>query len=233
MLYLYRKRQFQYGSNLEQLRLDYEKTLLTSQLEIQEQTFRHISREIHDNINLSLTLAKLNLHTMDSDQNSVAQQKIGSSIELITKSILELSDISKSLNADVIIQQGLLKAVEDEIVKIRQTGLFEIDYIVIGNPVFMSAQKELIIFRIIQEAFNNIIKHASAKKAELSLNYSSGELIITVIDDGRGFDANATMIGGEAGIKNMQTRSKVLNGRLQITSGAGEGSKLTLTIPVK
>ncbi|MDZ4810972.1 MAG: histidine kinase [Bacteroidota bacterium] len=119
ILYLYRKKQKLYEKNMEQLKLDHEKTILTTQLEIQEQTFQHISREIHDNISLSLTLAKLQLHTFDWSDKEGSTNKMNFSIDLLTKSIAELSDISKGLNADIIIQHGLLQAIEEEVHRLR------------------------------------------------------------------------------------------------------------------
>src|SRR5678815_5083890 len=79
ILYLYRKKQLAYYKTIEELRLDYEKNLLHTHLEIQEQTLQHISREIHDNIGLSLTLAKLNLNTLDWDHPSKTKIQIESS----------------------------------------------------------------------------------------------------------------------------------------------------------
>src|SRR5688572_5986756 len=81
MLYLYRKRQQQFEKNLEQQKLDYENSILNTRLEIQEQTFQHISREIHDNITLSLTLAKLHLHTMDWNNREKSYENVDISID--------------------------------------------------------------------------------------------------------------------------------------------------------
>lgn len=78
-LFLYRNRHRKLLREKEQLRLSYERELLKSQLEIQEQTFRHISQEIHDNIGQMLSLAKLNLSTMDPAQPAPLEQKIGDS----------------------------------------------------------------------------------------------------------------------------------------------------------
>jgi signal transduction histidine kinase len=231
MLYLYSKRQAQFKKGLEQIKLDHEKTILATQLEIQEQTFQNISREIHDNISLSLTLAKLNLHTLDWNKKEKAGEQVNSSINLISKSIAELSDISKSLNADIIIQDGLLKAIEEELHRIRQAGLFTADYEVTGVPVYMENQKELIIFRIIQEAFNNIIKHAAAANAKLLVHYNAEKLIITISDDGKGFDKTLTGINRQAGLKNMETRIKLLKGTMDISSQVGKGTALSFTIP--
>jgi len=232
ILYLYRRRQVYFEESLEKIKSNQEKSILNAQLEIQEQTFRHISREIHDNINLSLTLAKLNLHTIDWKNMDISLQKVESSIELLSKSISELSDISKSLNADIIIKHGFLNAIEEEIRRIRQTGLFELSYKITGNPIYMVAQKELIVFRIIQEAFNNIIKHSSASLIGLSLNYTNTELQIIINDNGSGFDQSQAFNKSEAGLRNMANRTQLLNGTMSILSVPGQGTMLTFLIPI-
>lgn len=234
LVYSYRRKQMHFEESLKNLHSDYEKNITQAQLEMQEQTFQHISREIHDNITLSLTLSKLNLHTLDLNNREKNTEKLNAAIELITKSIADLSDISKSLNADIIIQHGLLKAVEEEILRIRQAGLFSIQYELTGNPVYMESRKELIIFRIIQEAFNNIIKHAGADEAGLILHYNTKTLHISVSDNGNGFDKEliiANTNGGQAGLKNMATRVAMLKGEMKTNSQPGKGTILSFSIP--
>lgn len=231
MLYLYRKRQNSFKQHLEQVKLDNERIVLSTQLEIQEQTFQNISREIHDNISLSLTLAKLHLHTLNWNDKEQAGEKVHTSIELLTKSIAELSDISKGLNADVIIQHGLLHAVEEELLRIREAGLFRLDFELTGTPVYLDNQQELVIFRIIQESFNNIIKHAAAANARLAIHYNTEKLTITISDDGRGFDTELSGSNRAAGLKNMETRISLLKGTMNISSQIGKGTALLFTIP--
>jgi two-component system NarL family sensor kinase len=231
ILYMYRKKQVSFVQNLEQIKLNHEKNLLAAQLEMQETTFQHISREIHDNISLSLTLAKLQLNTFEWNDKEQSEGKIGTAIGLLSQSIKDLSDISKGLNADLIKQHGLIKAIEDEVQHIRQTGLFSINSILTGEPVYMDANKELIIFRIVQEAFNNIIKHSEARHSELSIHYDKATLYIAVSDDGNGFDATLTPANRQAGIKNMETRTKMLGGTMHINSEPGHGTILSLIIP--
>ncbi|MDZ4810971.1 MAG: ATP-binding protein [Bacteroidota bacterium] len=95
----------------------------------------------------------------------------------------------------------------------------------------MDSQRELIIFRIIQEAFNNIIKHAQAVKASLLMNYNELELTIAIHDNGIGFDPELSSINRSAGLKNMETRTKMLGGQINISSQPGLGSTLNFTIP--
>ncbi len=233
ILFVHRKKQIAYQKNLKEVEANYEKNLLKTQLEIQEQTFENISREIHDNISLSLTLAKLHLHTLDWNEKEAAVEKVETTINLLSSSIAQLSNISKGLNADIIIQHGLLKAIEDEIQLIQKTKLFSVELAISGTPFYMDAQRELIIFRIIQEGFNNIIKHARATSTKLLLHYDPEKLKIFIRDNGTGFDE--TMAGKirQAGLKNMETRIRVLKGTMKITSSPGNGTILLFTIPVE
>ncbi len=233
LMIFYRNRQMVFLENLKNAHAQYENNLISSQLEIQEQTFQQISREIHDNISLSLTLAKLQLNTFDWNDREKSVIKMESSIQLLGKSIAQLSDISKSLNADIIIQQGLLQALEEEMQRIRQADQFELVYEVKGSPVFMDSNKELIIFRIIQEAFNNVIKHANASAVQLQLDYCPEQLQILVTDNGRGFDPSRNKSGGNAGLKNMETRASILKGEMQVFSSADTGTTLLFTIPIE
>jgi two-component system NarL family sensor kinase len=234
LIYLYQKKQLAYQQNLETLKLDHEKNLMAAQLEIQEDTFQHISREIHDNISLSLTLAKLHLNTLNWNDMEKRTSLINSTIDLISQSITNLSGISKSLNSDIINSQGLITAIENEVHNIRETGLFAIDLHITGDPVYMDMQKELIIFRIIQEAFNNIIKHAKATHTGLTLHYDAAGLNITIRDNGSGFILPKNIASdktGKAGLKNMETRSKMIGGKMQLESIIDKGTVLSFSFP--
>lgn len=231
MVYLYRKNQITFLQNIEQIKSNNEKTLMSAQLEMQESTFQHISREIHDNISLSLTLAKLRLNTLNWDNRDELKEKVTATIDLLTQSINDLSDISKSLNADIFKQQGLIRSVEDEVKRIRQVGLFAIDSWLTGMPVYMDVERELIVFRVIQEAFNNIIKHAEAQHAELSMHYDARRLYIAIDDDGNGFDPSLSRSGKKAGLRNMETRIKLLRGTMSISSRPNSGTNLSFSIP--
>lgn len=231
VVFIYRNKQMHFIEKLKTVENDYNLSLTQSQLEIQEQTFQHISREIHDNINLSLTLAKLHLNTFNWNETENSSQKLDCSIKLLSTAIAQLSDISKSLNADIIIQQGLLKALEEETERIKQTGIFDITTEITGTPVYMDSNRELIIFRIIQEAFNNIIKHAKASRVTLKLEYEGEQFVVMLTDNGKGFDPDHRDKKGRAGLTNMENRIRILNGEMQVFSSPDNGSSLIFTIP--
>ena len=235
ILFLYRKKQLAYFQTIEELKLDYEKSLLHTQLEIQEQTLQHISREIHDNINLSLTLAKLNLNTFDWDHPTKAKTQMDSSLQQISKAISDLGNISKGMNSELITNQGLIEVLKKETNRLKELDLFELSYNITGSPVFMDSQKELVIFRIIQEAFNNIIKHAKATLVKLNLEYNADHINVFITDNGQGFCKEEVEENknkeANAGLINMQKRATLFNGKTIVDSTIGAGTSIHITIP--
>jgi len=233
IIFLLHRRQIDHLKRIEALKSDFEKTLLSTQLEIQEQTFQNISREIHDNIGLSLTLAKLNLNTIPWTNIMSTKKKIIGSIEFITKAIEDLSYISKTLNTDFIEENGLLNALELEVKKIKKLGIFQIVYDVTGSPVYMKTQKELVIFRVIQEVFNNSIKHSQATSLGVLLNYQTDKVLIEVSDNGKGFlsdHSNPDMKKG-TGLLNIVKRATLIDGHCEVKSEPGKGTKVIINIP--
>lgn len=236
LIYSYQKRRYAHNQTIDKLKTDHQKEILNTQLEIQESTFQHIAREIHDNINLSLTLAKLQLNTLCCDESSPITNVVSSSVGLIGNSINNLRDISRGLNSDIISSQGLVDAVKEEANRISASGLLEINVAVKGKSIFLLANKELVIFRIIQEAFNNILRHSNANEVFVTLKYGNSGLKISVIDDGIGFiftSFSELANTGRSGFKNMEARTRVLNGTMQVNTKPGSGTKLLFYIPYK
>lgn len=233
ILLLYQRRHISYQKGLETLKSDFEKTLLTTQLEIQEQTFQSISREIHDNIGLSLTLAKLNLNTIDWNNADHTREKVAGSVDFISRAIEDLSYISKALHTGFIEENGLLKALELEIDKIQKLNIFTIDYDVTGSGIYMQTQKELVIFRIVQEVLNNCIKHAQATHINILLNYHSSFVEIKISDNGKGFmpDSGEEQKSKGTGLMNIVKRAAYINGSCNVYSLPGQGTSVIMKIP--
>lgn len=212
------------------LKAEHETQLIASRMEIHESTLTEISREIHDNINLSLTLAKLQLNTITWDNPEQSKLTVGSCADLIGKTIDELSNLSRSLNADIIASQGLLNALEAEVERINRSAKINIIMHVFGETKFLESQKELILFRIIQEALQNIIKHACAGAVQFHLYFQDKELLIHIADDGIGYNGQQAKQKG-SGITNMQVRVAALNGSFGIEGMQHKGTTITIKIP--
>lgn len=234
LLYFYKKRQMAYQQNLNALTLDFEKNLLKIQVEIQEQTFQHISREIHDNINLSLTLTKLNLLTLDWNDVDKTRDAVSSSAIILGSTITDLNNLSKSIDTELIKEQGLIKTLNNEVSKLKNMAHLEVNFQIKGEAIFMDSEKELVIFRIVQEAFNNIIKHSKATEIWLQLNYDTSCLNMSIKDNGIGFNKNdiySKKSDQHAGLNNMQIRAKLFGGNFLLESQPLKGTQIVLSIP--
>ncbi len=235
IMFLYKKKQVRLKKDMQILQLDHEKNILNTQLEIQEQTFQHISQEIHDNISLSLTLAKLQLNTYNMKGPENGLNLIESSVDLISKALTDLNDISKSMDSDLIESHGLIHAIEYEVEILQKTGQLKVEFNVSGTPVFMEASKELIAFRIIQESCNNSIKHSGAKNIFINLYYYEHHIEIQIRDNGIGFDPdelkNRKYNKPFSGIKNIRNRATMLKADIKIESQPGAGTYINLIIP--
>src|SRR5215218_1486408 len=122
---LYQKKSISFSTEKQMMQARFQQEILRTQLEIQEQTFKTISQEIHDNIGQMLSLAKLNLATVDLHKELQADEKISNARDLVSKAIHDLRDLSKTLNTETIAATGLLNALEAELNLLQRTGLLQ------------------------------------------------------------------------------------------------------------
>ncbi len=228
IIYRYQQKQHIFYKDLESIKASHQNNLLHSQLEIQEQTFQNISREIHDNIGQKLTLAKLQLNTLQPIDTSIISN-INSSIDMISQAIADLSDISRSLSSEMILSNGLIKALEFEATQLQKSGVYHITFSVKGNPIFMESNSELLIFRIVQEAISNVIKHSKASTIDIQLHYNHNNLSLLIKDNGIGFINDKTKPG--LGLQNMKIRALQLFGKTTVESQYGIGTTIIIEIP--
>lgn len=224
------------NNHLNNYILENEKKQLSIQLDIQESILSSISKEIHDNISLGLTLAKLQLNRYLIEEEP-DREKISLSIELIGKSLTDLNNLSKSSDGEQLLSFGLTNAIESEIRILEQSKLYEFKLEIIGDQYFLNPKTEITLFRIFQEACNNIIKYSRANQVEIQLIYNQGEFCLKIYDDGIGFDVEEQMKKKEirkmSGIKNICSRAEYLGGKASIYSVINKGTTIVITIPQK
>ncbi len=210
----------------ELIKAKFSEALLQSQLEIQEQTFTQISEEIHDNIGQVLSLVRLNLNTLGAKP---AMEKINTTDELLGRAINDLRNLSHSLNTDHIREAGLAVAVEQLLLSLRKSGQFHTSFQnnLHNHPV--SGEKSIILYRIIQEVINNIVKHAGAKTIELVMGTDNHNLHIEISDNGRGFDPAILELPLKGqGIRSIRQRAKMINADIRIKSSPGHGTTISI-----
>ena len=232
LYYFKRKNHFKQQATLKE---KYRKEILITQLEIQEQTLKNISQEIHDNVGQVLSLAKLNLNMMDIAKTEQLQGRIDNTLSQVSKAINDLRDLSKSFNTDNITAIGLVKSIEYELEMISKTDFLKSSFEKTGVIKKLESQKELILFRIVQEALHNIIKHAGAKTVKVLVAYTDKELDLQVTDDGHGFDLSPLDQEGETGfglgLRNMQNRAKLIGAAFSISSNKDAGTLVKIVLP--
>ncbi|MBD0368183.1 MAG: hypothetical protein ICV53_19030 [Flavisolibacter sp.] len=231
---------FQYFSMLrrqltqqsEELKSVFEKEILKTQLEIQEQTLHNISEELHDNIGQKLILTKLNISNIDVDINDTARKKLSESKGLLTEAIQDLRDLSKTFNSNFINEMGLVGAIEQQIHILNRTGLYKTELCVKGEVYFLDPKRELITFRIVQELLNNIIKHAEATEISIRMDYLEDPIIVKVQDNGKGFNIEEQQLSdGGLGLINVQNRIQLIGGHVLFESMLQNGTIVILELP--
>jgi signal transduction histidine kinase len=227
---LYRNRQLKNKKEQDEREAAFRQELLKTQLEIQEQTFEHVSKEIHDNITQVLSFVKLSLGTIGNTLEPDKKAKVNESRELIAQSINDLRDLSKSLSFEHISALGLAKTIETEVERINKSGLLKVFFSVGGQVFSIGEQHELVLFRILQEALNNTLKHASAKHFKISLEYHHDLLNLSLEDDGLGFSPGLLNTKSGSGLRNMENRAALIGGKATIESTPGEGCRIKISV---
>ena len=222
---------------IEKIKNESDKKILETKIEIQETTFNKISSEIHDNISLGLTLSKLQINNY-LEKKDADPSKLVLAVDLISKSLIDLNDISKSLDGNQLLEYGLINAIESEINVLRQTGLYDVEFDILGEPAFLDHKIELVILRIMQEACNNVIKHARANYIRVELYFEDTLVKLKVVDNGIGFDPESVLqkkqIRKMAGLKNLYSRAEIVGGKVEIYSKKeGSGTAILISIPLK
>ena len=223
---IFQRRRHQHTLEIADMKNKYEAELLRSQLEIQEQTLRTISQEIHDNIGQVLSLAKLQLYSL---QKNHSDADIQPTTELIGQAINDLRDLSKSLNPDRIADIGLMESIKHELQLLQKTNMMETLFDVKGAMQRLPPEKEIIVFRIFQELMNNTIRHSQATVMHVALEHTNNQLVLSLRDNGKGFNVNGQK---GIGLSSMQNRAAMISAILQIESSSDNGTFTSLTVPV-
>jgi len=205
--------------------------LYTNQQKIQEQTLNHVSQEIHDNVGQLLSLVSVQLNLVAETEGSKNLVLLDAR-DNISRAMMELRDMAKGMSSERIKVLGLLGSVEQEADRIRRAGLCEVTIQSQGAPIQLEHQKETILFRVIQECLQNIIKHAQAKRIQLLFLYTESTVAISVHDDGKGFLITRENNLSGLGFMNIHHRIELMSGKVVVQSEPGSGTKILIEVPL-
>ncbi|MDE3236526.1 MAG: hypothetical protein KGO81_11265 [Bacteroidota bacterium] len=222
------KRKIQHFKEVKELQTTFEQTLLQTQIEIQEQTFNNISEEIHDNIGQILSLVRLKLNTLGP---SPTEENINDADEWLQKAIHDLRHLSHSLNTSLIRERGLCNALIIELEQFQKTKKFTTEFECDTDLSQLEDSRSIILFRMIQEMLNNIVKHAKASLIKISVQESRDTFIFTIYDNGIGFNTQLVKEKKNgAGLTNLFARAKTINAAIDLHSEEGKGTTITINV---
>lgn len=208
-----------------------QKEMVKAVMDAQERERLEIAYELHENVNQLLTTCKLQMQSADLYAND---KMYFSRISSLLQNIIdEIRSISHQLNPANIETIGLIPTIEDIVSKINAAGKLKLDFhfkkIAITDR--FNKEIELVIFRIVQEQLQNIIKHASATHADISLQRNKAMLCLHIKDNGKGFDLSNTQKG--LGLTNIISRAAYCGGNVAIKTSLGKGCKISVNLPIR
>ena len=190
----------------------------------QEKERQELGSELHDNINQILAGSRLYLG-LAKKELKVEHPYLTETDNLITSAINEIRNLSHSLIAPSLHESELLAAIENIIEVTQETSGIMISLQALDfDEADIPDKLKLSIFRIIQEQFNNILKHADAQKVIVRLVQENEKTLLSIKDDGVGFDTNKKPNG--VGLMNIKIRASLFNGELNMISSPGKGCEM-------
>ncbi len=208
-----------------------QKLLTEATITGQEKERQQIGKELHDNINQHLTTARLYLEVANEKATGEIQELIRLSLKNIGEMIKEIRTLSQSLVPPTLGDIGLVESIQELCDSLKRAHTFSIDFV--SRHFEESAITEimkLMLFRIIQEQVNNIIRHSHATEVHIKLQSDAESVILSIQDNGTGFDQEKTRKG--MGLNNIASRAALMGGRADIKAGPGEGCILTIELPI-
>jgi signal transduction histidine kinase len=226
---LFKNSKKRYKEEKKNMELAYKNELANINIEIQENTLKYISRELHDNVGQLLTVAKIHLNTLSKYPEKRTDDKISETGGIIEMAVNELRLLTKTLNPEKITQIGLLNALELEIERIKKLEVFKINLKIEGETFNLGSDNEIILFRIVQEFIANAIKYANATELKLMLNYNIDSFELAITDNGKGFDMNDSSNFG-SGILNIKSRANLIKADCDYNSQLDQGTFLKILL---
>ncbi len=235
ILLLYQRRQQKQEKEILRMKDQYEKEALLSQLEIQENTFKTIAQELHDNIGQLLSVVKITLSALPIEKDHKAYDMIMNSQKVLHKAVSDLSNLTKSLHTERIIDLGLEESIRFELEAINNAGIIKVDFHSEGEECSFDSQKAIFLFRIFQETLNNSLKHSGASVLVVRLRYQDDYFEMEMKDNGRGFNINDKLRnstpGSGVGLRSLYNRASIIGARLKIESQPGIGTSVLIKLP--
>ncbi len=204
--------------------------VLNTIVKTQEEERRRVSKELHDSFGQSLTAIKLYINILNNklpeSVNNKVKSLLGESKELLDEIIEELRDICFNLMPGSLTSGNIVEALKQLTQRLSIMESMRIEMKVEGEVRDLPQELEFAVFRVCQEFMNNSIKYAQASLLTINIKFLEKKFVISLEDNGEGFDFKQALKKDSNGLKNISTRIKAQNGKLEFNSTIGKGTKL-------
>jgi signal transduction histidine kinase len=218
----------------EASRLIIERKVLDTMIRTEENERKRFAKDLHDGLGPLLSNLKMSVTALENMENGKDMHDILDNMKSITdESLSSIREIANNLSPHILENFGLLKAVEDFSKKIKINCELDINIESNVRGKRYSYNTEIILYRVVNELLNNTIKHARAKRIDLSILEDSGKIIIFFSDDGKGMELTEDESWQGMGLSNIVSRIKSLHGTTQFFSNMGEGFRVKIVCPAK
>lgn len=209
---------------------------MNAMMEGQENERLRIARDLHDRLGGTLSIVKMHFKSVEESievlkEKNVKQYKEANT--LLDEACEEVRKIAHDMASGVLMKFGLVAALEALKETVETAGQLKINLIDIGLEERLSYEYEINIYRIIQELLTNTLKHAKAKEMSVQIFRKENNLSIVVEDDGVGFDPDDNSTSRGIGLKNIESRVYKFEGEVNVDSGKGAGTTVTIDLPLK
>lgn len=214
--------------------LEKEKKILSlaAMIEGQEAERTRIAKDLHDGLGGLLSTVKAHFNIIQSQVKKLENINVyDKTNDMIDNAVEEVRRISHNLMPGALRLEGLPSAIEEIADNLRSAHKLNVDLEISNMENRFDENREVFVYRVIQEAANNIIKHANAKSVLIQLSQFDNELNLIIEDDGKGFKLSEKNKFTGIGLKSMQSRVEHLDGTFDIDSKEGTGTTITINIP--
>lgn len=206
---------------------------------VQEDERRRLARELHDGLGQTLTALTHQLERLreklDGEIPVELQARVGDSVEMARLALHETRELSRLLRPPVLDDLGLGVALGWLARTLEQRTGLRVELEVEGLDERLESDLETLVFRLVQEALTNVLKHAGVDRAKVTVRRAGESLDFSVSDAGSGFDPEAILGSGStagSGLRGMRDRLELFGGRLDLTSAPGAGTVLSAAVPL-
>jgi signal transduction histidine kinase len=198
---------------------------------VREEERARIAREIHDEMGQALTALKMDLSVMgvESRKDAPRVRELKGRVDDMIQTVRDVATALRPAALDL----GILPAIEWLVDEFQKRNGIPCQVKVEDGDIDMAEDRSIVLFRILQESLTNIARHAEARSVEILLRRDATHIRLDIKDDGKGFDTEAAGSKKTFGLLGMRERVIMLHGSLNITSLPGEGTQVSVSIPVE